>query len=84
VDGRAKGDRESRNCLMYIRKTSCCLGEISKTITQGRYQVTQHSGLDTENRKDLSTAYQAHLVFKALSSIVTRFLLTEEERHLQF
>lgn len=40
-------------------------------------------GLGTENRRDISTAYQAHLVFKALPSIFTGFLLTEEKRHLE-
>lgn len=80
VDGRAEGNGESRNSLTYIRKMTCCLGEISNMIT-GTFQFPWHPGLNTENRKDLSIAYQAHLVFKALPSIIAGFLLTEEEWH---
>lgn len=50
--------------------------------TQGTYQVSWHAGAGKENRKHLGVAYQAHLVFKALPSIMAGFLLTEEEWHL--
>lgn len=42
MDGRAKGDGESRNSLMYIRKMTCCLGEISNTVTGNTEEAPIH------------------------------------------
>lgn len=81
MHSRAKGVGEA-GILQCTLPTHC---EISDMITgdTGTYQITWHPGLDTEKRRDLGIAYQAHLVLKALPSIVTGFLLTEEEGHLQ-
>lgn len=81
VDERAKGDRESRNSLMCIRKVTCCLSEISNRITGNTGEVPSHGASRSSHRTAI--AYQAHLVFKALPSIIAGFLLTEEKRHLQ-
>lgn len=81
MDGRAKGIREAGT----LRCTLPLHCKISDMITgdTGTYQISWHPGLDTEKSQDLGITYQAHLVFKALPSIITGFLLTEEEGHLQ-
>lgn len=85
VEGKERADQESRNSLTYARDTTSDLvrSVIQLLVMGGTYRLTVHPGLGAGNRRDVNIAYQAHLVFKALPSIITGFLLTEEERHLQ-